>query len=336
MSELPAFHQQRTIGSAAQGRVGGHQRMRSNTDSRVSLSSHEKGEGAPLDRAVARLTLCLADQQQQQQQQQPATAGGRGQRSCTMGAWSARDAMPPVPPLPAVPVPPRQAHVRSSPRVLLDTAPLMQESFVPRQSHHHHQQQHQPRETDRAGAAPATGASRSRATSMSASDLPALLAASAAASAAATAAAAEEAAAAAAAVRARPRVLAVPDRSVRVSITRTRSSSEAPTRRAANNSAAAGIVVAQGSGGGGGARAGGITLGEYYIGADGVIYPKTSTLVMHQHDWRLVAASRTMALLHAANQLLPCRSRLPVDAFYSLGGVDNMDLVADYDAWQAR
>ncbi|KAI7823725.1 hypothetical protein BX661DRAFT_186310 [Kickxella alabastrina] len=57
---------------------------------------------------------------------------------------------------------------------------------------------------------------------------------------------------------------------------------------------------------------------------------------MHQHDWRLVAASRTMALLHAANQLLPCRSRLPVDAFYSLGGVDNMDLVADYDAWQAR
>ncbi|KAI9471727.1 hypothetical protein BX667DRAFT_471584, partial [Coemansia mojavensis] len=47
---------------------------------------------------------------------------------------------------------------------------------------------------------------------------------------------------------------------------------------------------------------------------------KYDRALRHQHDWRLVAAARVMALLHAANLLLPTR----------------MDLVADYDAWQAR
>ncbi|KAI9502103.1 hypothetical protein BX070DRAFT_193419, partial [Coemansia spiralis] len=58
-------------------------------------------------------------------------------------------------------------------------------------------------------------------------------------------------------------------------------------------------------------------------------------LVMYQHDWRLVAAAKVMALLHAANLLLSGRVRLPTDAFYN-EAIESMDLVADYDSWQAR
>ncbi|KAJ2713235.1 putative E3 ubiquitin-protein ligase [Coemansia spiralis] len=74
---------------------------------------------------------------------------------------------------------------------------------------------------------------------------------------------------------------------------------------------------------------------DFYLGADGLLYPKARSLVLHQHDWRLVAAAKVMALLHAANLLLSARARLRVDEFYN-PAVDSMDLVADYDAWQAR
>ncbi|KAJ1720935.1 putative E3 ubiquitin-protein ligase [Coemansia erecta] len=122
----------------------------------------------------------------------------------------------------------------------------------------------------------------------------------------------------------------------RTSLTRTRSSSEAPVRRvrAAHGDLLAmmdrPLAHAVGDRG-----ATGVDLDDCYVGADGVFYPKTSSLVMHQHDWRLVTAAKVMALLHAANMLLPSRSRLPVEAFYN-EGVDNMDLISDYDAWQAR
>ncbi|KAJ2236002.1 putative E3 ubiquitin-protein ligase [Coemansia sp. RSA 485] len=121
----------------------------------------------------------------------------------------------------------------------------------------------------------------------------------------------------------------------RTSLTRTRSSSEAPIRRTRADHellAAMERPLAQATMGD---RNGGVDLDDYYVGADGVFYPKTSSLVMHQHDWRLVTAAKVMALLHAANLLLPSRSRLSVDAFYN-DGVDNMDLISDYDAWQAR
>ncbi|KAJ1670823.1 putative E3 ubiquitin-protein ligase [Coemansia sp. RSA 25] len=122
----------------------------------------------------------------------------------------------------------------------------------------------------------------------------------------------------------------------RCSLTRTRSSSEAPLRRrhvqreppTANESRSPQPMGDWGSGSG-------VSVDDYYVGADGVFYPKTSSLVMHQHDWRLVAAAKFMALLHAANLLLPTRARLPVDEFY-IEAIDNMDLIADYDAWQAR
>ncbi|ORX66021.1 hypothetical protein DL89DRAFT_275968 [Linderina pennispora] len=42
-----------------------------------------------------------------------------------------------------------------------------------------------------------------------------------------------------------------------------------------------------------------------------------------------------MALLHAANLLLSSRSQLPVEAFY-VQAIDNMNLIADYDAWRAQ
>ncbi|KAJ2903772.1 putative E3 ubiquitin-protein ligase, partial [Coemansia aciculifera] len=126
----------------------------------------------------------------------------------------------------------------------------------------------------------------------------------------------------------------------RNSLTRTRSSSEAPMRRrhvqrdpppAASGSRSPQPMGDWGFVGGGG----GVSVDDYYVGADGVFYPKTNSLVMHQHDWRLVAAAKFMALLHAANLLLPARTRLPVDDFY-IEAIDNMDLIADYDAWQAK
>ncbi|KAI8322938.1 HECT-domain-containing protein [Martensiomyces pterosporus] len=119
----------------------------------------------------------------------------------------------------------------------------------------------------------------------------------------------------------------------RSSLTRTRSSSEAPIRRradheilTANEPPSSNLVGDWGSG---------VDLDDYYVGADGVFYPKSSSLVMYQHDWRLVTAAKVMALLHAANLLLPTRSRLPIEAFYN-EAIDNMDLISDYDAWQAR
>ncbi|KAJ1938434.1 hypothetical protein FBU59_004437, partial [Linderina macrospora] len=119
----------------------------------------------------------------------------------------------------------------------------------------------------------------------------------------------------------------------RSSLTRTRSSSEAPARRRradAELTVAAGPPVSSlatdwGSG---------VDFDDYYVGADGIFYPKSSSLVMYQHDWRLVTAAKVMALLHAANLLLSSRSQLPVEAFY-VQAVDNMDLIADYDAWRA-
>ncbi|KAJ2156205.1 putative E3 ubiquitin-protein ligase [Coemansia sp. RSA 552] len=133
----------------------------------------------------------------------------------------------------------------------------------------------------------------------------------------------------------------------RISRTRARSSSEAPRRRhrllrpplpqlqmrRANNDEV--LVSAEPSStqtmGDWGA---GVDFDDYYVGADGVFYPKTNTLVMHQHDWRLTTAAKVMALLHAANLLLPPRSRLPIESFYN-SAIDRMDLIADYDAWQA-
>ncbi|KAJ2722494.1 putative E3 ubiquitin-protein ligase [Coemansia sp. Benny D115] len=123
----------------------------------------------------------------------------------------------------------------------------------------------------------------------------------------------------------------------RSSLTRTRSSSEAPPRRHARmrHHDLSGAAAESASRAAPSEWGMGIDLDEYYVGADGVFYPKTSSLVMHQHDWRLVTAAKVMALLHAANLLLPARARLGPEAFYN-AGVDNMDLIADYDAWQAR
>ncbi|KAJ2556662.1 putative E3 ubiquitin-protein ligase [Coemansia sp. RSA 1933] len=122
----------------------------------------------------------------------------------------------------------------------------------------------------------------------------------------------------------------------RGSLTRTRSSSEAPARRRGN-----GISAVRGAPSGSsvshavGDWGGGVDLDDYYAGADGVLYPKTSALVMYQNDWRLVAAAKVMALLHAANLLLPAKTRLPIDVFYN-SAIESMDLMADYDVWQAR
>ncbi|KAJ2809387.1 putative E3 ubiquitin-protein ligase [Coemansia guatemalensis] len=130
----------------------------------------------------------------------------------------------------------------------------------------------------------------------------------------------------------------------RSSLTRARSSSEAPMRRQQrrqqqqhgrrtdNEVLASAEPPSTQTVGDWGA---GVDLDDYYVGADGVFYPKSNSLVMHQHDWRLVTAAKVMALLHAANLLLPSRSRLPLEAFYN-SEIDNMDIIADYDAWQAR
>ncbi|KAJ1962910.1 putative E3 ubiquitin-protein ligase [Dipsacomyces acuminosporus] len=119
----------------------------------------------------------------------------------------------------------------------------------------------------------------------------------------------------------------------RSSLTRTRSSSEAPMRRRADHE----ILAANGppSSNAVGDWGSGVDLDDYYVGADGVFYPKSNSLVMYQHDWRLVTAAKVMALLHAANLLLSARSRLSIEAFYN-ESIDNMDLISDYDAWQAR
>ncbi|KAJ2271022.1 putative E3 ubiquitin-protein ligase [Coemansia sp. RSA 371] len=117
----------------------------------------------------------------------------------------------------------------------------------------------------------------------------------------------------------------------RCSLTRTRSSSEAPMRarepRADNVVAAAPRIA--------GEWGAGVDMDDCYVGADGVFYPKSNILVMHQHDWRLVTAAKVMALLHAANLLVSSRTRLPLSVFCN-AAIDNMDLIADYDAWQAR
>lgn len=73
---------------------------------------------------------------------------------------------------------------------------------------------------------------------------------------------------------------------------------------------------------------------DYYVGADGVFNPRTTN--MHQHDWRLTAAAKTMALLFAANQLLPTRARLALDVFYNRDIDRTMDLISDYDSWQTQ
>ncbi|KAJ2481231.1 putative E3 ubiquitin-protein ligase [Coemansia sp. RSA 2131] len=117
----------------------------------------------------------------------------------------------------------------------------------------------------------------------------------------------------------------------RCSLTRTRSSSEAPMRAReprADNIVAAAPQMA-------GEWGAGVDMDDCYVGADGVFYPKSNILVMHQHDWRLVTAAKVMALLHAANLLVSSRARLPLSVFCN-AAIDNMDLIADYDAWQAR
>ncbi|KAJ2847360.1 putative E3 ubiquitin-protein ligase [Coemansia brasiliensis] len=129
---------------------------------------------------------------------------------------------------------------------------------------------------------------------------------------------------------------AEPASASRSSLTRTRSSSEAPMRRRRQQPQDdTAIVSAERRPERAAAGDWGVDMDDYFVGADGVFYPKSSSLVRHQHDWRLVAAARVMALLHAANLLLPTRSRLRLDAFYNLS-IESMDLVADYDAWQAR
>ncbi|KAJ2449596.1 putative E3 ubiquitin-protein ligase [Coemansia sp. RSA 2336] len=128
---------------------------------------------------------------------------------------------------------------------------------------------------------------------------------------------------------------AEPASTSRISLTRTRSSSEAPMRRRRQQLQDDTAIVSAERRPGRAAGDWGVDMEDYFVGADGVFYPKSSSLVRHQHDWRLVAAARMMALLHAANLLLPTRSRLRLDAFYNTS-IESMDLVADYDAWQAR
>ncbi|KAJ1739380.1 putative E3 ubiquitin-protein ligase [Coemansia sp. RSA 990] len=128
---------------------------------------------------------------------------------------------------------------------------------------------------------------------------------------------------------------AEPSSASRSSLTRTRSSSEAPMRRRRQQLQDDTAIVSAERRPGRAAGDWGVDMEDYFVGADGVFYPKSSSLVRHQHDWRLVAAARVMALLHAANLLLPTRSRLRLDAFYN-SSIESMDLVADYDAWQAR
>ncbi|KAJ2379844.1 putative E3 ubiquitin-protein ligase, partial [Coemansia sp. RSA 2603] len=390
-SELPAFQRTRSTTNAPlprqqqqqqqqQGgrRPGGHCRMRSNTDSSVSLSSRERAavmqelEGMqqrsaghalspnnPFYASVSRqqgqqdthtglgiANLRIGDQPSRPQHnptrfaslgtalhERPAdwsptpmhmasTADGqqpRSQRSRTTGAWAPPDG----------PKPPPLAHARNSPRtpagITCDPSDaLMRESYHVPTMHSARDRSANMTDFVPLGSPPAEPVGRLRAASMSAGDLPALGAET-------GGPATDEAVAEDHVQPVRDSVMGVLSGTAepsgrptqpagRTSLTRTRSSSEAPARRAAPLGLPADHTHAD---------------VDCYVGADGVMYPKSGSLVMHQHDWRLVAAAKVMALLHAANMLLPSRARLPVEAFYN-AGVDNMDLVADYDAWQAR
>ncbi|KAJ1819717.1 putative E3 ubiquitin-protein ligase [Coemansia sp. RSA 2675] len=318
-TELPAFQRTRS--------AGGHMRMRSNTDSRVSLSSHEKSSieriveqrmdsalapppVPPLPETGLRTGLGITNLGSAHSRRVPTApsnlhlrearlahddaraASNRGHRSRTLGAWAAA---PGAVRLAASNLaPPPVAHARDSPSLAsaTESAPRIQVAHM--------------------GDVEA---------GVSAADaLPTLMPP-------------QTSVLGVLDGTAEPSSPAASIRGGRSSLTRTRSSSEAPMRRRQQH----------------GPReptsesrspqpmdwAGGVSVDDYYVGADGVFYPKTSSLVMHQHDWRLVAAAKFMALLHAANLLLPARSRLPVEEFY-IETIDNMDLIADYDAWQAR
>ncbi|KAJ2888391.1 putative E3 ubiquitin-protein ligase [Coemansia asiatica] len=312
----------------------------------------------------------------------------RSHRSCTTGAWAAPSTMSMNDP-----TPPPAARARNSPRtaagIIADASDaLMQQSYyIPLRSSNSEAIRHRvtpaevqkddavtqfiplsspPTDDDNAlgldqiGASVSescsTGASRPRAASMSAGDLPALGSAAGTCSSdicgngnGARVLSVDVQVPDEPARPVRDSVMGVLSGTVepsspvsssattgRSSLTRTRSSSEAPMRRArADHELLASMERPLAAHASVGDRTGGVDLDDYYVGADGVFYPKTSSLAMHQHDWRLVTAAKVMALLHAANLLLPSKLRLPVDAFYN-EGIDNMDLISDYDAWQAR
>ncbi|KAJ2000998.1 putative E3 ubiquitin-protein ligase [Coemansia thaxteri] len=311
-TELPAFQRTRSSTNGAPlpgsaGRLGRHVRMRSNTDSRISLSSHERSvtrsepplppppPPPPADPPSSRRGLGIAnirisdhrtrvptapshlhlrDAGTVQSEDESALPSSRSQRSRTMGAWA----------VPGGVTPPLPTHARDSPK--LPPAELPE----PLRSDHHRPVQIAGSAVSALGVLDGTAEPDS------------------------------------------------PMSGPRQSLTRTRSSSEAPTRRRAaqrDAAAAAGTGNSPPSWQAASEWGGGVSVDDYYVGADGVFYPKTSSLNMHQHDWRLVAAAKVMALLHAANLLLPARMRLGVDEFYNRS-IDNMDLIADYDAWQAR
>ncbi|KAJ2880532.1 putative E3 ubiquitin-protein ligase [Coemansia aciculifera] len=353
-TELPAFQRTRSATNAPPS--GRHMRMRSNTDSRISFS-HEKSSiesivetRAPADTAPAppvpplpepgRKGLGIANLSIAHSGRRVPTApsnlhlrgahlahdgaaSNRGHRSRTLGAWTAASGVARVAANSLTPPPP--AHARDSPKLASAS-----ESAPRGQTAHVNDVEAGDGNTSRVRSVSTVG---DAAGPRSASSLPPLMP-----------------------LLPPPlpplplqssgSVLGVLDgtaepsspvssvRGGRSSLTRTRSSSEAPLRRRhvpreqpISNEARSPPVM--------GDWGGGVSVDDYYVGADGVFYPKTNSLVMHQHDWRLVAAAKFMALLHAANLLLPARTRLPVDEFY-IEAIDNMDLIADYDAWQAR
>ncbi|KAJ2823925.1 putative E3 ubiquitin-protein ligase, partial [Coemansia sp. 'formosensis'] len=343
-TELPAFQRTRSATNAPPS--GRHMRMRSNTDSRISLSSHEKStieriveppiEPAdtepvppvpPLPEAGRRTGLGITNLStghhvRERVPTAPSNlhlrgahlahddaraASSRGHRSRTLGAWAAAPGAARLAANSLTPPPP--AHARDSPKLASASgnAPRALAGPVDEEAG----------DGDRVRVVEPAGP-------RSAGSLPPLMPL-------------------VAAPPLQESVLGVLDGTAepsspvasvrgRNSLTRTRSSSEAPLRRRhgarepASESRSPQLM---------GEWAGGVSVDDYYVGADGVFYPKTSSLVMHQHDWRLVAAAKFMALLHAANLLLPARTRLPVKDFY-IEAIDNMDLIADYDAWQAR
>ncbi|KAJ2865667.1 putative E3 ubiquitin-protein ligase, partial [Coemansia erecta] len=300
-TELPAFQRTRSSTNApptaacCAGRSAGHTRMRSNTDSRLSMSSHERGVAGS-----ARAQMPAAS-----------SRAGLGIAAAGVGALSLRDATARVatapgqllvrsaqrtyeapsnganapPPLPSLR--PAGASFKSLPALKTDhKADANMTTFVP-----------------------ITSPDLSRTHNAPTSD---------------------------SAVRLPPRgsVLGVLDGTAEPhslgagSLTRMRSSSEAAPARSHNvpaNGVARTATPFHSLG----------AADDYYVGADGVFYPRTSALIMYQHDWRLVAAAKVMALLHAANLLLPTKARLPAEVFYN-SAIESMDLVADYDAWQAR
>ncbi|KAJ1898841.1 putative E3 ubiquitin-protein ligase, partial [Coemansia sp. IMI 209127] len=305
-TELPAFQRTRSSTNAppaaacCASRPAGHTRMRSNTDSRLSLSSHERGIAdsarAQLPAASDRAGLGIAAADigalsLRDATARVATAPGqllaRSTQYMCEGSSNGAKAPPPLPPLPYLR--PDGASFESSPALkAAHKADANMTAFVP-----------------------ITSPDLSRTHNAPPSD---------------------------SAVRLPPRdsVLGVLDGTAEPhslgagSLTRTRSSSEAAAPARSHHVPANGTART---------TAHSNTLGavdDYYVGADGVFYPRTSALIMYQHDWRLVAAAKVMALLHAANLLLPTRACLPVEVFYNSAIESMMDLVADYDAWQAR